>query len=276
MKTAGLWLALVLGAAGYGQAETLEMILEISGDADITLREPIFLVVTLVNSGRDAVEVDLGVEGLGSYRFALVHADGRRVEAPAVSAEGFSFEDAVTLDAGEQYRKRLLLDRFLQVDAAGTYRLEARFTGAVTGAGGRQLSAPAAPPLVLEVQPRSEERLAETCRQLAATATALRDMGESLIAAEALSRVGDPVAVAALGQVLASGFLPTQSFAVQGLKRIGDSAAVETLAGALHQGGTIGDEARSALKRLRRKATDPEVLKLIDEALPSAPPTGSE
>lgn len=268
LSTIGALVALLLGTAVSNPAETLEMSLEILTE-EITLHEPVFLEVALVNSGSTPVQVDLGIDGVGNYRFALVDSEGKRLEGAVLSGEGFHFEDAVTLDAGGQHKRRLLLDRWIHVEEAGHYRLEGWFSGGVTSAEGRQLPPPKAQSLAFEVLPRSEDRLAETCRQLALTAIRLQDMDQSLTAAEALSRVGDPIAVPALDQVLRSGFLPTQNLAVQGLKRIGNKAAVEALSDALHQGDLIGREARSALEGLRRRETEPELLKIIDEALQS-------
>ena len=256
------------GGSACANGETLEVSFEVTAK-EITLHEPIFLQVTLGNPGRSAVEVDLGVDGVGNYRFALADSEGKRVEAPVLSGEGFHFEDEITLNAGELHEQRLLLDRWLQVEEAGKYLLEAWLSGAVSFAGGHKLKPPGAQYLAFEVLPRSEDRLEKTCRQLAATAIQLRDMEQSMMAAEALSRVADPIAVSGLDKILRNGFLPTQNFAVQGLQRIGDKTAVEALSRGLRLGGTIGREARRALEKLHRRGTDPELLKMIDEALQS-------
>jgi hypothetical protein len=182
----------------------------------LVLGEPVLLQLRLQNEGTESVQIDLGSDFEGNVRFVV---NGVDQPPPGLPPEGgFSIPGKVTIQPGKSYSRRFLLNQWSRFDQAGRYqvqfildsvpRLEATTT--------------------LVVAPQDPEALAKACARLARQAES-HEAEPALLAAKALSYVGDEACVDSLAEVVRKSFHGKEG-AIAGLLRIGTEPALRAIA----------------------------------------------
>jgi hypothetical protein len=239
------------------------------------LGEPVLVQARLRNESTEPVQIDFGSNFEGNVRFVV---NGIDRPSPGLPPEGgFSSLGDVTLRPGESYSQRFLLDKWSRFEQAGQYQV--RFVldsvpklEAVT---------------TVVVEPRDPERLAKACAKLAQQAESY-EAEPALLAAEALSYVGDEACLPALTEALQKSFHGKEG-AIRGLLRIGTEPAIQALvdgwdklrwdqqALVLNEAETHGrrEELRKALVKAGKPASV-EMPRDTPEAAPPHRPAGED
>lgn len=182
----------------------------------VVLGEPVLLQVRLQNDGTEPVQIDLGSDFEGNVRFVV---NGVDQPPPGLPPEGgFSLIGKVTIQPGKSYSRRFLLDQWSRFDQAG--RQQVRF---VLDSVPRVEAT-----TTVVVAPRDPEALAKACARLARQAESY-EAEPALLAAKALSYVGDEACVGSLAEVVRKSFHGKES-AIVGLLNIGTEPALRALA----------------------------------------------
>jgi hypothetical protein len=178
--------------------------------------EPVLLQVRLQNDGTEPVQIDFGSDFEGNVRFGV---NGVDQPPPGLPPEGgFSLLGKVTIQPGKSYSRRFLLDQWSRFDQAGRYQV--RFV---------LDSAPRVEATTtVVVAPRDPEALAKACARLARQAESY-EAEPALLAAKALSYVGDEACVDSLAEVARKSFHGKEG-AIVGLLNIGTEPALRALA----------------------------------------------
>jgi hypothetical protein len=197
----------------------------------ITVHEPVFLKLSFENGLANPVEIDLGLNSLGSLFMsvtsptgAMVSADPSRVTRP----EGRFEMTKKTLNVGEQYSQQVLLNDWFTFDNVGEYRFEVTFRGSVRTATGEKLAIPSRATSVIRVLPRYEDRLREVCETFLNETRQTQNSDAARDAARALAAVNDPVAVEHLRAAIKSEIF-VADVAIAALQRLGTPEAVHVL-----------------------------------------------
>ncbi|HEV2386361.1 MAG TPA: hypothetical protein VGS20_03800 [Candidatus Acidoferrales bacterium] len=257
------------GPAGGGQVEVRFRL----DRPVITLHEPVVLEFSVRNDLAQPVTLDLGPGFVGRFRLGLVGPDGQTVQVgtspPGDAGGGLYTLGRVTVQPGQEYRQRIVLNQWLEFRSVGMYSLAAELPRGIDLAGGVSLP-PQKVRLRLEVRLRDAAALRRLCDELAARVESAQGVADASEPALELSYVDDPVAVPYLARVLAAPGL-VEGVAIDGLERVGNQAAVEALIPALEsKRDGVGILAREALGRLTRRTSDPALRKRIQEALARA------
>ena len=217
---------------------------------DVTLNEPVFLVLSVENHLSEPVSVDLGMNYDSGFRAKLTRPDGKVVDRSRPAARGSEIvvPGVEFVPPLNTFAKRLLLNKWFVFDAPGRYALDVELTIPILVnpslnadqyvtreldvartkpilVNGVAAPSPTAGHVEFTVRERNPTHLTALCEELQRRAAVLglgrRD------AKEALSYVNDPVAVPYLKAML--GGNADQDLVIDGLARVGDAAAVEAL-----------------------------------------------
>lgn len=209
----------------------------------ITQHEPTILDIAIHNSSATGLDFDPGYDK-ERIDVRLTDPEGRIWKRQRASAqEGIKFSNAVHLEPGEAGVVSVLLNNWFSIGEVGNYRIE------VT------LYSPRSPSqkvdgvnatLMLTVLPRDEGMLESACADTVKKITDPRSSSAAIVAAEALSKVDDPVAV---------------PFLVEAMKR---REFIALMIGSLARLKT--DDAVNALVSASR-SSDPETRSLAHSAL---------
>jgi hypothetical protein len=182
----------------------------------LVLGEPVLMRVRLQNEDAEPVRIDLGSDFESSVRFVV---NGIDQPPPGLPPEGgFSIPGKVTIKPGKSYSRLYLLNQWSPFDQAGRY--EVRFL---------LDSLPSVEATTtLVVAPRDSEILAKACARLAGQAESY-EAEPALLAAKALSYVGDEACLGSLTEVVRKSFHGKEG-AITGLLRIGTESALRALA----------------------------------------------
>ena len=217
---------------------------------DVTLNEPVFLVLSVDNRLPEPVSVDLGMNYDSGFRAKLTRPDGKVVDRsqPVARTSEIVVPGVEFVPPLKTFAKRLLLNKWFVFDAPGRYALDVELTIPILvnpslsadqyvrreldvartkpiPVNGVAAPSPTAGHVELTVRDRNPTHLAALCEELQRRA-ALPGPGRR-DAAEALSYVNDPVAVPYLKAMLEGN--ANEDLVIDGLARIGDAAAVEAL-----------------------------------------------
>lgn len=233
-----------------------------------TLREPVFFALSVRNSLDVPVKFDLGQDRKGGFRVVVVRPDGAKVQLPKWRREGIAVIGKLSLDAGQEFTQKFLLNEWFDFAEPGRYEVEVSLTTPVmAGEDGRAVAAQTAGRLVLEISPRDEERLKRVSAALLdgiVKARSYRDAAESALA---LSHLVDPVAVPDLAKALTSGRM-VEPIVIAGLERVGNEEAAQVLIAALNgPNAEVAQLARAALVSIGQKSSDPALKEKISRAL---------
>ena len=194
-----------------------------------SLRVPIYAVLSVQNGLSEAIEFDFGRNSKSSFAFSLTLPDGRLIDVAYPRGDGgLSMITPRSLASGETYKQRLLLNEWYDFSAPGTYTIQLKTDASFQTATGRIAEPQPIEKIVVRIGPRDDGQVGRVCRDLLALALADGPGRERMEAAEALSRIQDPVAIPYLKQILEKG-VSVQHYGIQGLARIGNTEAIEVL-----------------------------------------------
>jgi hypothetical protein len=219
----------------------------------------------------------------GGFHFKVTRPDGREERTPPPPRrEGMFIRGVVTLEPGQSFVVRLVLDQWFDFSELGEYVIEGELGKPIHTLDGSTIDEPRGFRFGLKVLPRDAQRLGSACSSLLSNAMNL-SWQEAEGFAEALSRVNDPVAVPYLEQLLEPGH-PWERYAIAGLERVGNLEAVRVLVKATETLGTEeAPKARGALLQIHDTTTDSQVKLEIEKSiecarqpcLPKAPEGGA-
>jgi hypothetical protein len=198
--------------AGAGVSATL-----VPDEQAYTLHQPVTALLVLKNVSNQPARVDFGRNFQGNIHLVV---NGVSTPPPGLPPEGgISFPGEVELAPGASYSRRLLLDDWYRFEKPGSYQVSA-----VVNSPPLHLKAASA----VVIDPRNPERLAKACSELSRQARAPQ-VETSVLAARALSYVGDEACLGSLAEVVRESFHGKES-AIAGLLRIGTKPALRALA----------------------------------------------
>lgn len=231
-----------------------------------SLNEPLILNFAVTNGSGQPVKLDLGQDRKEAFRVAITRPDGKRIELPPLTREGFSVVGEVQIAPQQTYTQRLLLNEWFDFSSPGQFLIEIRLGNPI-----RANEAVAAVDkgfrTTVEIGPRDAERLRQLSTTLARQVAAASSYEEAAEAAHLLSHIKDAAAVPSLEKVLHTG-RGVEPIAIAGLERIGGGEAVQVLISALSSPvGEMSMLARSALGRIEQATSDPALKERIHRAL---------
>jgi len=240
---------------------------------DLTVREPVFLRVTVENYLDEPVTVDLGTASRGNFRARILRPDGRTETAPTPTLDEFGPTGRTPLAPHKPFSELLLLNRWFDFDLPGRYFLDMETTAPFVTGSGTRLAAPPGGSVIINVGPPDPERLGRTCAVLEGRVNASATSAAAIEAAETLSYVRDPVAVPYLARLLDNG-KNVEWLAVYGLERVADISAVDALISQLNSRATETNSratetrmlALAALRRIEETTSDPTIRQRIEGA----------
>lgn len=187
----------------------------------VTLHEPVIAPLVLWNDSSAPVEVNVGQSSEESYRITITRPNGERVTAgKPLWAQGPSALAGVkkaTVAPGQSYTRSLLLNEWATFDRPGIYGVLITLPGAAGVAS-----------FEVEILPRDESRLRDTCERLDKDRRERHSEGD-IDPMRALSFVADDVAIPYLVEIASTEYFGTV-LGIEGLVRVGDLQAVSALA----------------------------------------------
>ena len=196
----------------------------------LTLHEPVIVTFNATNSASQPIKLDLGADFTQYFSFIIASPDGTAHRLGYTPSEGAHVEGEPLLEPGESYSQRLLINERYDFPVSGQYKIQVNLMQR-TGAQADYSKDPRDPGLraTLQIGPRDESVLSQTCDNLAKDVEGAKSYKEATEAAFALSYINDPVAVTYLKRVMLSNKFPVASIAILGLARIGNDAAIQAL-----------------------------------------------
>lgn len=224
--------------------------------ARLTLHEPVLLYFTVTNGLSYPIKFDLGQDRKERFLLTVTQPDGATIKLPQLRRDGISLIGTVSLEAGNSYTQRLLLNEWFEFSVAGKYEIAAELENPILAYNGTKLKAAYQSLINFEIVPRSAERLTQVCMSLVKRITNSISYEAAAEAALALSYIKDPIAVPYLREAVTAGRM-VEPIAITGLERIGDAEAAGVLISILENGGQeTAALARFALSRIEQKTSD--------------------
>jgi len=255
---------------------------------DVTLNEPVFLVLSVDNRLSEPVSVDLGRNSDSGFRAKLTRPDGKVVDRLHSESPDEIFVLGVeSVPPLNTFAKRLLLNKWFVFDAPGRYALDVELTIPILVnpsldaeqyvlreldvelskpilVNGVAAPSPTAGHVEFTVRDRNLTHLTALCEELQRRAAVLGPGRRD--AAEALSYVNDPVAVPYLKAML--GDNANEDLVIDGLARIGGAAAVEALISQTdHPDLPVRTRVIGALIQIARRSEDEALKQRIRDVL---------
>lgn len=233
----------------------------------LSLGQPVVVTFEIRNNSSAVVYADLG-NHYRNFEFTVVHPDGTKGHFRPPLQEGFVKSGGmIMLKSGETDTEHLLVSQWANFGAAGKYHIRISLLGRITDDSGAAIQANSGADLAIEIGPRNEKQLRDTCDELLKRILSARSYDEAEEAATVLAWVEDPVAVPYLWTPTP---WPLESIMIRGLGRIGDDSAVEALIGLLNSPKRDSAAvARSVLAELENRAHDSATRERIRRALES-------
>ena len=237
-------------SAQTAQSATANVDVIFTAPTALTLGEPVVLGFELRNRAGRRVSFDVGEDRITKFRFELTGPDARRQSIVPTAPDAYEILLDTEIPPGRSYRQSLLLNRWFDFSKPGRYAISATFNGAI-GPGPSVVPGERTTQLVMDIQPRDEQRLRSVCADLDRTANANSGHATKQ-AAEALSYIRDDIAVPFLISVVTKKSWIGDG--IRGLERVNTPAAIAALqrfAEDSHQETALFAE--GALKRLGYK-----------------------
>lgn len=235
----------------------------------ITLHEPVLLLFRVHNTLKHVLKLRLGIDEKQFFQFSLVTPEGTRLDSTPLRTGGFfGGTGIVSVEAGDTYEKKLLLNEWFRFDSGGQYLLTVRLTTPIESAG-ISIQPPDPFSFHLSIDPRNPARLQAVCSELADAVENAPNANSASEPALQLSYVQDPIAVPYLSRLLHARKLADEP-AIAGLERIGTPDAINVLLSALnYKFGDAPSLSRASLMRLQSRVSDPSMKEKILDALAS-------
>lgn len=231
--------------------------------SDVTLHEPVFVDFSIHNELEENITFDLGHDRKSNFEFTITKPDGSRLRVPRLSEEGLGRVGRISVESGESYRQKLLVNEWYQFVQPGKYKLSVGLVVPASTRSGRTIEVMSNDDLVLQIHPRNPAKLEDVCRNLTQVALTLTDVEESTNAVIVLSYINDPIAVPYLEEVLERG--KGWQYAIPGLGRIANKRAIDALVSVMEKRNPeMGSSlARFVLEQLRNRIQDQFLLEKI-------------
>lgn len=208
-------------------------------DSAFTLHEPVIVEFELRNETEGVVRADLGSDYKNGFVMAVRYPDGTTAsEVSLPQVFGISLPGEITVGPGESYQQPLLLNEWINFQNVGQYSVEIALANPLWTAS-QEVVFPERFITTLDIRPRDETSLLETCERLASEIEAATSVTIAIRAAEALSYVSDNVAVPCMERALQSRQY-VEAQIVAGLERIGTREAADVLIALLREAGVQG------------------------------------
>jgi hypothetical protein len=256
-----------VGSSGTRNSATISYSFQ---DHQITLHEPVIVMLKITNGSTQIIDVDLGQDRKGGFSFAVTGPDGVEHQLPVVLREGFSISGRLSIQPSETFIENLLLNERYNFSVPGEYTIRGRLEKPIIGKNGQLSQQDTGFRETIRIAQRDELKLNGWCAALATKVESASSYQDAADAALILSYIKDPVAVPYLRRALFSHKL-VEPIAITGLERIANEAAVQVLTEALrgesHDTSTL---ARASLAHIQKQTVDPAIKQLIDRALAPA------
>lgn len=235
----------------------------------VSLHEPVYVEFVLNNSSADSINLDLGDNRKGAFQFTITAPNGESTKVPPLTkkGEGIVGSGKLSLNQGEVYRQRLLVNEWYKFSTAGKYLIELDLPIRLTTKGGATVTVASRLKEGLEITSKDVQRLDAVCNEITQRALTAKNLQDSVGEATALAYIPDPVAVPYLEKLLRANRRLDQ-IALFGLVRIGDSRAVQVLLSALDmEDKEIAIIAAQKLYDIKNNVSDPVLKKRVEQAL---------
>ena len=221
-------------ASMNGQAPSSDVSLSYSVPSPVTLHEAVSIQIRVVNQRSEPITIDLGKNFIGNSKLVLVKPDGSRLPIDTVTPEPGTFHEAyfpgpVEVEAGSVFTRQVVLNRWADFAAEGTYTLSITFMGTVRSATDAAIPVQRQAVGSIRVLPRNEAALRRACAELTRDAKNIQSAEVSILATTKLTYMQDPIGVECLGRLVMDPAFTVVPIAVDGLKRNGSPQAREAL-----------------------------------------------
>ncbi|QOY86986.1 hypothetical protein [Paludibaculum fermentans] len=187
------------------------------GRAEISVGEPVDVIVRFENLGANDLDLETGDNGVGNFVWTVASPDGKPVEYPYHPPSGDTASFPFPVLGRGTARLQLILDERTPFREPGRYILTIRHLP--SGSEGS---------LSLLVEPRNEQKLTERCRQLVRDLKDARDESERAILLGRLCAFHDPVAVPFILEGVKSSQSPND-FAMVSLAKFDTPDAIQAM-----------------------------------------------
>jgi hypothetical protein len=215
----------------------------------VTQHEPVLLRFTLRNSSSKQAVFELGYgEEKANVKVTVTDPDGRLWPKPRPVPQ-FGFKETILAEPFSTSVRSIVLNDWFTFDKLGRYRIDMAVPPS-TGSSPANLQIPDTP-LTLTVLPRDEVALAASCADLVRRLENRKSAADADAAANALSKVDDPVAVPFLAKAMKQKLF--SSMMIGALGRLNAPGAINALIAASHSSDPeISSLARATLVALKR------------------------
>lgn len=267
LLTVGIAAVYMRGGWVTHAAEKVNVSYSLESD-QLTLHEPVVLNFTVENGFTQPVKLDLGQDRKGGFLVTVTRPDGEEVQVPRFSREGVARLGNLSIEPGQTYSQRLLLNEWFNFSTPGRYGIEVRLADPVqTRERANVMVSASGTRTAVYILPRDEKKLERVAADLAKRVASASSYEEAAEATLALSYIKDPVAVPHLGKVISSGRM-VESVAVGALAQLANEEAVQVLINASNsQDGETAVLAKAALGKIERRTSDLSLKEKIKQAL---------
>lgn len=237
-------------------------------DPQIVLHQPVLLNFIVQNNFAQTIKLDLGQNFKEGFLFTVVFPNGKKVQLPQLTRDGFSSIGDVSLKSQETYTQKIVLNEWVEFASMGKYKIEGRLANPIKTEHGEIVKTDSSFSVTLDVQPRDADHLEKISASLLESIIQSNSYKESSEFALALSYVNDSVAAPYLQKALISNRM-VEPIAIKGLERIGGKVAVQVLINIVSEkpDSETASLARYSLKMIERKSSDSEVKERINQFL---------
>lgn len=235
--------------------------------ASYTLGEPILATLKIINESDAPSKVYLGFDQEGGLLFTIKKPSGVSFTAPQIPArDGLSKISTITIQPNKTFTKRLILNRWHQFSETGIYGIR----WSLTPPSNSSANTCDGETIYVELESYNATRLKEVSEELVTIiANDYGNNARAVQAAQALITIKDPLVVTYLSRA-ASANSAVDDIVIEGLESIGDRPAAEALITILNRAkpdSSSFSEARAALEDIAEKEQNPELLRLIRNAI---------
>lgn len=239
----------------------------------LTLHEPIIVAFVVKNNLSRQINLDLGENHKGGFSLTVTRPNGARIKLPRYIPESLYIAGKLSLEPGQTYEHKLLLNEWDDFGEVGKYEVEISLDNPILVAGGGQVKTSTKGVLSLEIGPRNPAVLMQRCAELADQVEQASSYVEAMEPTLVLSYVKDEVAVPYLARVLEARKLPDgykipERIAIEGLGRIATDEAIDILISLLQSPSVdIILWAGQTLGHIERESSDPTLKEKIKRAV---------
>ncbi|MGD0222844.1 MAG: hypothetical protein ABSF71_10945 [Terriglobia bacterium] len=196
----------------------------------VTQHEPVLLRFTLSNSSSKQADFELGYgEEKANIKVNVTDPDGRVWPKPRPAPRfGAQFREAILAEPYTTSVGSVVLDDWFTFNKLGKYRIDVAVPPSKDSSPA-DLQVPETP-LTLSVVPRDQDALASACAGLVTRVENWKSASDADVAADALSKIDDPVAVPFLAQAMKQKFF--SSMMIDSLARLNTPDAVNAFVAA--------------------------------------------